>query len=158
MTTANQPACWITDATICRKSLSLTGCFGLVVSAAISVFLDAFNHGYQDILMEMIPTTSSSDPSTNDFHVFGVSAIKDGPSEYVAYSRADLMPYLAERQMHHDQLQLISLKVVSSWARDRVGLDMQLSRRADDVPVHTGVAKGELVCSTHQIVVWNMQG
>lgn len=134
------------------------GCSNAEVTAALDRFIGAFNRGDQDVLDEVFPATSSSDPSTNDFHVFGISAVSDGPAAFVAYASDELLPYLADRHVLHDQIQLIGLKIVSSWAVDRVGLDMQLSRQADDVTLHTGVAKGELVCSTHQIVVWNMQG
>lgn len=94
----------------------------------------------------------------NDFHVYGASTVPDGPDKFVATNRAELLPYLAARHAQHEELQLVQLKYGTSWARDRVDLSMTLTRRTDDVPEHMIPAKGDFVCSTHQFVVWNMEG
>lgn len=134
----------------------LPGCSETEVAAALEHFLLTFNAGDQATLSQLFPAPSSQDPRTNDFRVYGVSAVPGGPDTFVAASRAQLLPYLAQRHAAHEVLQLVSLGYSPSWAPDRVDLTMTVTRRADDVPTRTLPAKGVLVCSTHQLIVWNM--
>jgi hypothetical protein len=137
------------------------GCSPDEVATVMHQFLDAFNHGDQQALRAYFkpqdPAHWSQAAYEKEFQVFGVGKTEQTP-EFVASDLPALFEYFAQRHAHGEKLALLSLEVNESWAPDRVELAFNLTRVADDVPLHALVAKGALVCSTHQFVVWQMQG
>jgi len=134
------------------------------VAQTIRTFVDAFNQGDHDQLMALFPSQAVSQPGVvkpgeeRVFTRYGVSHLENGGpvGEIAAYSRTDLMPYLATRHDHHEQWNLLNIDVLGRSWTGGYDFTLKLSRQADDLPMRTVLAKGAADCRAGTIFVWSM--
>ncbi len=134
------------------------GCTTDEAVGIVTAFIDAFNRGDQAALARAFSAQAARrwfvEPGKFQWYSIG-----SGPGNpiagFVAWTREELLPDLAERHARHERFRLLQIEVAGSW---HPGVDVvyDIERRADDVPVHVAGGKGALDCENRTIFVWSM--
>ena len=137
-----------------------TDCGADEALAIMTGFIDAFNRGDRVALAGFFPAEAAGrDPliGPGEFGWFAVTgrAGSFNPG-FGAFSRDELLPYLAERHAHRERLLLLHLDVGGDWRPGVLAIVFDLRRQADDLPSHVAGGKGSLHCGTGMIMVWNL--
>lgn len=126
----------------------------------VTGFISAYNRGDQEALRGYFSAEAAgrgNQAEPGQFGWFAVTGEEGGINPGAgAYSRDELLPYLAERHAHHERLRLLQIDVGRSWRPHGLEILFDVDRRADDIPTHTAGGKGSLDCATGTIIVWNL--
>lgn len=135
------------------------GCSAERAAGIVTDFIAAFNRGDQPGLTNLFPADAAGPAEAPRLGMFGWFAVTGAPDSFNpgfgAYSREELLPWLAERHARHERLQLLQLEVAGSW-HGGVGMVFDVARQADDIPTHVAGGKGSLDCANRTIMVWNL--
>lgn len=127
-------------------------------AGVVTGFVDAFNRGDQAALATFFPAATIGNEPVGPGRMgwFAVTGAEGGFNPgFIAWSRKDLLPYLAERHAKHERLRLLQIQVAGSLD-GVVNMGFDVARQADDIPAHVAGGKGALDCGARTIVVWNL--
>lgn len=135
-----------------------SGCSTAEVTALLTRFLDAFNKGDQDQLIQFFPQGQAEDDQDSVSFRYGVGRMEDGMfvREFLAYTPADLPAYFAARHQQQERLELRMLRVTNSAPPGAIGIVFRMTRRADDLLEYMVRGKGAINCQTRTIIAWGM--
>ena len=142
------------------------------VAERIVAFFDAFNRGDQEALARFFGADfrwyAVADGAGAGFLAYNPEAearlMSAGKDAKAGTAQETVLPYLAERHAHGEQLRLLSVSVSATPQEHEpaVWIHYNVSRRADDLKPGRGGAeqvahgKGLVKCQTQTIAVWNM--
>jgi hypothetical protein len=108
------------------------------------------------------PPGRATEPAGTVFRWFSMTegrAGADRPWRHETfYDRGDLFQYLAERHVHHERWELVSVAVTPSRTMGAAGITYAFRRTADDLPPWlAGLAggKGGMDCAAGRIFLWS---
>ena len=134
------------------------GCTTDEAVGIVTAFIDAFNRGDPGSLARTFPAEAARRGfvEPGKFQWYSVGGGPGHPNgHFVAWTREELLPYLAERHARNERFQLLQIEVAGSW---HLGVDVvyDIERRADDIPTYVAGGKGALDCEARTIFVWSM--
>lgn len=140
------------------------GCHPAELTALVERFLAAFNSGDQAQLRRFFLEQAAErgyerSGQERFFHWYSVSQVVAGrpPAQFTAYTRDELLPYLARRHTQNERLQLRALHSDGrlGW-HGGADVTYELAGQADDVPTFAASGKGAIDCRAGMIFVWSM--
>jgi len=119
-------------------------CAPMKVADAVRAFIDAFNHGDQQALLQVFPRSvifSAQNPPPVGF--------------FLSSGQPSLLEYFSQRHAHGEMLELTALHIQYGAASREPGLAPTINRRSDDLPPGVVTAKGAIDCDDGAIILWN---
>ena len=136
------------------------GCNPSKVAYLIMGFLDAYNSGNQEQIINFFPNTFEW--YSDGVVVNGVEVDKDHYFLTRMGNRDDLLSYAAKRYQLNDRLELLQVNVFGPSWHGGVDFSFRLTRTADDVqPKSEGQVRyveggGAIRCQTQKFWVWSL--
>jgi len=139
------------------------GCDNAALTALVTRFLDAYNAGDQARLLAFFPVRDATrgllvPGETTYFQRYWdvrKPSLRDEDG-FAAYARAELPTYWAQRHAQHERLRLRRFQACDRAWTGNVGFTFELTRQADDLPLHAVLGKGEIDSDQSTIVLWSM--
>jgi hypothetical protein len=119
-------------------------CAPVKVARAVRTFLDAFNRGDQEALLQVFPRSvifSAQNPPPVGF--------------FLSSGQPSLLEYFSQRHAHGETLELTALHIQYGAVSREPGLAPTINRRSDDLPPGVVTAKGAINCDDGAIILWN---
>ena len=114
------------------------------VADGVAAFLDAFNRGDQQRLLQIFPRSvifSAQNPPPVGF--------------FLSSGQPSLLEYFSQRHAHGETLELTALQIQYGAASREAGLAPTMNRRSDDLASGVVTAKGAIDCDDGAIILWN---
>jgi len=114
------------------------------VAKSVRAFLDAFNRGDQQRLLQIFPRSvifSAQNPPPVGF--------------FLSSGQPSLLEYFSRRHAHGETLELTALQIQYGAASREPGLAPTINRQSDDLPPSIVTAKGAIDCDDGVIILWN---
>ena len=135
--------------TIDATTVTYTGsppadCAPVKIADAVRAFLDAFNRGDQQALLQVFPRSvifSAQNPPPVGF--------------FLSSGQPSLLEYFSQRHAHGETLELTALHIQYGATSREPGLSPTINRRSDDLPPGVVSAKGAINCDDGAIILWN---
>ena len=121
------------------------GCHPREVAERLVEFFIAFNAGDQQRLPDFFGER---------FNWFSATESGQERSQFVAYSRNDLLTYLAERHQQGEQWKLYTVQLGGLVDDEYVNIQYELVRAVDGRE-QFAVGKGAFLCASQMIYVWS---
>ena len=119
-------------------------CAPVKVADVVRAFLDAFNRGDQQALLQVFPRSvifSAQNPPPVGF--------------FLSSGQPSLLEYFSRRHAHGETLELTALHIQYGATSREPGLSPTINRRSDDLPPGVVSAKGAISCDDGAIILWN---
>jgi hypothetical protein len=119
-------------------------CAPMKLADGVRAFLDAFNRGDQQALLQVFPRSvifSAQNPPPVGF--------------FLSSGQPSLLEYFSQRHAHGETLELTALHIQYGAASREPGLAPTINRRSDDLPPGVVTAKGAIDCDDGAIILWN---
>ena len=119
-------------------------CAPTKVAKSVRAFLDAFNRGDQQRLLQIFPRSvifSAQNPPPVGF--------------FLSSGQPSLLEYFSQRHAHGETLELTALQIQYGAASREAGLAPTMNRRSDDLASGVVTAKGAIDCDDGAIILWN---